>query len=76
MPGILIVGDTCPMGCNEPLFRQGDAEGLLGDLRPEFEAADLVIANLECPLLEREKPLAKCGPNVGTPLDWEIDTMA
>ena len=69
MASILIAGDTCPVGRNEPLFRKGDAAGLLGDLATEFEAADLVIGNLECPLIEREAPIAKCGPNSGAPVD-------
>ena len=44
MVRILIAGDTCPIGRNEPLFRKGDAAGLLGGLASEFEAADLVIS--------------------------------
>lgn len=66
---IVIAGDTCPIGRNQPLFRKGDAQALLGDLLPEFEAADLAIANLECPLIEKEAPIAKCGPNLGAPIE-------
>ena len=66
---IVIGGDTCPIGRNQPLFQKGDAQALLGDLLPQFEQADLVIANLECPLIEREAPIVKCGPNLGAPVD-------
>jgi len=69
MINILIGGDTCPIGRNEPLFRKNDAVGLLGDLAPEFETADLSIVNLECPLIRNETPVAKCGPNLGAPVD-------
>lgn len=69
MPRILVAGDTCPIGRNELLFRRGDSRALLGDLEPEFRAADLVIANLECPLIESASPITKCGPNLGAPID-------
>ena len=66
---ILIAGDTCPIGRNQPLFQKGDAHALLGDLLPEFEQADLSIVNLECPLIREESPIEKVGPNLGTPVD-------
>ena len=66
---ILIAGDTCPVGRNEELFRQGNAETLLGDLLSEFKQTDISIANLECPLIQRESPIDKVGPNLGAPVD-------
>lgn len=69
MTTILVAGDTCPVGRNELFFRRGDVKALLGDFLPECEAADLVIANLECPLIEKESPIKKCGPNLGAPVD-------
>ena len=62
---LLIAGDTCPVGRNQDLFEAGDAHALLNDLRPMWEQADLRIANLECPLIERESPTEKVGPNLG-----------
>ncbi|MFH1114224.1 MAG: CapA family protein [Pseudomonadota bacterium] len=62
---ILIGGDTCPIGINAPLFGSGDGKALVNDLRSEFERADLVIVNLECPLIESESPIEKCGPHLG-----------
>lgn len=67
MPRIIIASDLCPIGRNEPLFERGDAAQLLGDLQPEFDAADLVIANLECPLIRVPSPIEKVGPNLGAP---------
>jgi len=65
MPRLLIGADLCPIESNLPLFRAGDARGLFNDLLEEFEAADLVVANLECPLIERPSPILKTGPVFG-----------
>src|SRR3954463_13434131 len=62
---VLIGGDICPIGCNTELFRRGDAVGLFHDLLEDFSAADLVVANLECPLIERPTPIPKIGPTFG-----------
>ena len=62
---ILIGGDVCPMHRNAPIFCAGDARALFNDLVEEFEAADLTIVNLECPLIERPTPIAKTGPVLG-----------
>lgn len=67
MVKVLIGADICPIGENLPYFKDGDAEGLLNDLLPEFESADLVIANLECPLIEQPSPIQKTGPTFGAP---------
>jgi poly-gamma-glutamate synthesis protein (capsule biosynthesis protein) len=67
MPTILIGADLCPIGANQPYFIAGDAPSLFHDLIPEFEAADLVIANLECPLVDQPSPISKTGPTFGEP---------
>lgn len=65
MPTLLIGADLCPIEGNRPYFEQGDARSLFNDLLPEFEQADMVIANLECPLVERPSPILKTGPVFG-----------
>ncbi len=67
MPTVIIGADICPIEGNRPYFERGDAESLFHDLLPEFEQADLVIANLECPLIEQPSPIAKTGPVFGEP---------
>src|SRR5437867_11536580 len=62
---ILIGGDICPISRNLAAFKKGDASGCFHDLLAEFKAADLSIANLECPLIERESPIRKSGPVLG-----------
>lgn len=65
MVTILIGGDVCPIGRNSPFFRQGNAEALFNDLLPDFRSADLVVANLECPLISTRSPITKTGPVFG-----------
>jgi poly-gamma-glutamate capsule biosynthesis protein CapA/YwtB (metallophosphatase superfamily) len=65
---IIIGGDTGPIGCNQMLFQEGNAEVLLGDLLTRLGSVDLFIANLECPLIEKETPILKCGPTLGAPV--------
>jgi Bacterial capsule synthesis protein PGA_cap len=62
---ILIGGDVCPINRNAELFCSGDVRALFNDLVEEFEAADLTIVNLECPLIEQPTPIAKTGPVLG-----------
>jgi poly-gamma-glutamate synthesis protein (capsule biosynthesis protein) len=61
---IVIGGDVCPIGRNESLFEQGDAQGLFNDLLTEFERADLRVINLECPLVDVASPIPKIGPTL------------
>jgi poly-gamma-glutamate capsule biosynthesis protein CapA/YwtB (metallophosphatase superfamily) len=65
MNTVLIGGDICPIGDNASHFMKGDAEVLFHDLLDDFRAADLLIANLECPLIERSTPIHKIGPIFG-----------
>ena len=64
---ILLGADICPIESNRPYFQSGDAQSLFNELLGEFEQADLVIANLECPLVEKETPIKKTGPTFGEP---------
>jgi poly-gamma-glutamate synthesis protein (capsule biosynthesis protein) len=67
MAKIVIGADICPIGDNRPYFERGDAEALFGNLLPRFQEADLVVANLECPFIERPSPIRKTGPVFGAP---------
>lgn len=62
---VLVGGDLCPVGRNEPLFRRGDAAGLFHDLLAEFGRADIAVVNLECPLIRENTPILKTGPVLG-----------
>ncbi len=69
MVNVLIAADICPIGENREYFERGDARSLLHDLLPEFESADLTLANLECPLVDQPTPILKTGPIFGEPSD-------
>jgi hypothetical protein len=62
---LLIAADMCPIGRNEEAFLAGDRARLVGEFAPEFDAADFVIANLECPLVGETSPVLKTGPIIG-----------
>lgn len=61
---IIIGGDVCPVRRNEPLFCEGSASEILGNLLPAWTAADFRIVNLECPLISTPSPIRKTGPNL------------
>lgn len=65
MINIIIGGDLVPAGRIEKYFKDGGAEGIFNDLFYEFEKAHLTIANLECPLINKDTPIEKCGPVLG-----------
>ena len=65
MATVVIGADICPIEGNRPYFKAGDARNLFNDLLPEFTAADLTIANLECPLIRKPSPIFKTGPVFG-----------
>jgi poly-gamma-glutamate capsule biosynthesis protein CapA/YwtB (metallophosphatase superfamily) len=67
MLNIIIGADICPIGGNRQYFIAGDAKSLFHDLLPEFQQADLCLANLECPLVEQSTPILKTGPTFGEP---------
>jgi len=62
---IIIGGDVCPIGRNGALFKAADPAACVRDLLCAFKAADLCIANLECPLIDHESPIPKTGPVLG-----------
>ncbi len=66
---VIIGGDVCPVHRNAEYFCKGDADALFNDLLKEFETADLTVANLECPLIERRTPIAKTGPVLDAPIE-------
>jgi poly-gamma-glutamate synthesis protein (capsule biosynthesis protein) len=66
---LIIGGDICPMHRNAEYFCKGDASTLFNDLLGELEQADLVIANLECPLILGKTPIPKTGPVLGAPTE-------
>ena len=57
---IAIGGDICPIGRNEPVFCSG-LDGLK-EASKILSGFDLVMANLECPLIETPSPIRKIGP--------------
>jgi len=67
MPTILIGADICPIEGNQRYFEAGDAANLFHDLLGELQQADLTIANLECPFIEKPSPITKTGPVFGVP---------
>jgi poly-gamma-glutamate synthesis protein (capsule biosynthesis protein) len=65
---IFISGDFAPrMRVNEVIER-GDYQLLYNDILPIIQDSDFAITNLESPLLEEGKPIAKTGPNLKSPI--------
>lgn len=69
MTVILIGGDVCPVGNNQPLFQTGRPEEIFSDLAPEFQRADYSVVNLECPLVSGESPIEKDGAALRASVD-------
>jgi poly-gamma-glutamate synthesis protein (capsule biosynthesis protein) len=67
MVRLLVAGDLFPGGRNAAAFAAGDREALLGPLGERLARADLVVANLECPLVDRPSPATKSGWVLGAP---------
>ena len=62
---ILIGADFVPTKSNEAYFIAGDSEKLFGGaLKKLLDGADYRIFNLECPLVDKETPIAKKGPHL------------
>jgi poly-gamma-glutamate capsule biosynthesis protein CapA/YwtB (metallophosphatase superfamily) len=59
---LIIAGDLCPIGRNEPLYMGGKITKIYNDLLPHLLESDLNVANLECPLTNESTPLVKAGP--------------
>lgn len=65
---IFISGDFAPrMRVNEVITKE-EYKLLYNDILPIIEASDIAITNLESPLVEDGKPIAKTGPNLKAPL--------
>lgn len=65
---IFISGDFAPkMRVNE-IIAKGEYKLLYNDILPIIKASDIAITNLESPLVEDGKPIAKTGPNLKAPL--------
>ncbi|HXJ60598.1 MAG TPA: CapA family protein [Verrucomicrobiae bacterium] len=64
---IVIGGDVCPSPPDAQYFCTGNAHRLFNDLLGEFATADLTVANLECPLIDKQSPIAKTGPVLQAP---------
>lgn len=65
---VLIAGDLVPTKSNINLFNKADMKSLLGNnLFLLWNSVDGRIFNLEVPLVDKEKPIEKCGPNLIAP---------
>jgi poly-gamma-glutamate synthesis protein (capsule biosynthesis protein) len=64
---IVVTADICPNeGLAEELM-QGDPRRFVRPFEPLFDNADLVLGNLETPLVDAATPIPKTGPNFITP---------
>ncbi|NLS92706.1 MAG: hypothetical protein GXX96_11170 [Planctomycetaceae bacterium] len=63
---IVICGDICPIGRNQSAFCS--EQNRLGVAASVLTGYDIVLANLECPLIERPTPAVKGGPVLGAPV--------
>ena len=62
---ILIGADIVPTESNKAYFDSGNMQDVMGgDLLDLLNQVDYRIFNLECPLVDAESPIQKCGPNL------------
>lgn len=74
---ILIGADIVPTNSNIELFKNGQAEELVGKkLLNLLRRSDFTIMNLEVPLTDFLAPIAKCGPNLIAPCNAVIGMKA
>lgn len=65
---LLIAGDTVPTPSNYTLFQSADLNPLFGnEIERLVVQSDLFILNLETPLVDKDTPIAKCGPTLPSP---------
>lgn len=65
---IIVAGDLVPTKSNIELFNNGDCLSLLGEkLVKVWNHKNIRIFNLEVPLVDKESPIDKCGPNLSAP---------
>lgn len=65
---VLITGDFAPHGRILKKIEQKDYSKIYNNLHPYFEESDLTITNLECPLTNTNKSIAKVGPLLKAPV--------
>jgi poly-gamma-glutamate synthesis protein (capsule biosynthesis protein) len=66
---LLIAGDLVPTQSNIDLFNNGDIVALLGnELCELWDTVDVRCFNLEVPIINKAKPIPKCGPNLISPV--------
>lgn len=62
---LLFAGDTVPTSSNYALFESADLKALVGkEIESLLTQSDFFILNLEAPLVDKDSPIAKCGPNL------------
>lgn len=61
---ILIGGDLCPTGRAEARLARGNPQETWAGITRQLEAADLSMANLECPLTRGSEAITKNGPSL------------
>lgn len=59
---VTICGDICPTKDTVPFFKSGDYQKLFGNCVPLFHNSELLMANLEFPIIDEGKGIAKAGP--------------
>lgn len=59
---IIIGADIVPTAGNMNTLANGDAAAIFNDIGAVLAAADLAVANLECPLTDCDRPITKLGP--------------
>lgn len=65
---ILIAGDFCPLGRNEPYIQEERFSDLFNGFEKITASADYSLVNLECPITEAETKINKTGPNLKSSL--------
>lgn len=61
---IFLTGDFCPIHRIEQLVLSGNYDKIYNDFLPYLQNNDINITNLECPLINKNSPIAKVGPNI------------
>ena len=63
---VVVAGDFCPGAHGSALARAGHAGDVLAPLAPFLADADLRIVQFETPLVTKESPIPKTGPNLAS----------
>lgn len=59
---IIICGDICPTEDTKHFFEKSDTDGLLKEVKPLLTNADVLVGNLEFPLIDDCQKAIKTGP--------------